>query len=68
LRHERVGFWAAFAHARFDAVRAVRDDVFSEDLKQLVQKSGLFARLVVGDIERVGPLTQGIDGALEAEW
>ncbi len=55
-RHEGVSFWASFADAWFGPIGAVRDDVFGEDLQQLIEESGLFARRVVGGIEGGGPL------------
>jgi hypothetical protein len=45
MSHQRVGFWAAFSHAWRDAFRAEGDEVFGEDLKELVEEAGLFARL-----------------------
>jgi hypothetical protein len=45
MGHQREGFWAAFADAGFGAVGAKRDDIFGEDLKEVVEESGLFARL-----------------------
>jgi len=67
MSHQGVGFWAAFSDTRLGAIRAERNGVFSEDLKQLIEQAHLFTRFGVGGIERIGPLAQGVDGALETE-
>ena len=51
----------------FGSFGAERDDVFGEDLEELIDESGLFAGFICCGIEGVSPLAQGIDGAFEAE-
>jgi hypothetical protein len=46
MSHQGVGFWAAFFDTGFGAIRAEGDEVVGEDLEDVVEESGLFARPV----------------------
>ena len=67
LSHERVVLGASFSDARFGSIGAGRQDVFGEDLQNVLEEAGLYPWPIIGCIEGVGPLAQRVDGAFETE-
>ena len=64
---ELIGFRSSFFGAGFGSVGPMGDEIACEAGEHLVDEFGLFAGTVVGGIDGLGPVSQRVEGAFEAD-
>ena len=67
LGEELIGFGPSFFGARLGSVGSMGNEVPGEAAQHVVDEFGLFAGRVVGGVDGLGPVAQGVERAFEAD-